>query len=697
MSMVIVFLMLMTACQKDEPGELSANLVLKSANTDPVNPVGRYIVIFKNEVSDPDLATEELKVKFNLNPGQVYRYCLKGFSASVPSVALPGLMDNPLIEYIEEDMVISASAQTVPTGIRRIRTDLHPFADIDGDGGDMDVDVAVIDTGVDPGHPDLNVADGVHYFNMGSEDSLYNDDNGHGTHVAGTIGARDNTEGVAGVAPGARIWAVKVLAAGGSGYLSDILKGIDWVRARANDIEVINMSLGGKGYSQSYRTAIASCVDAGIVVVVSAGNDGIDIYGRDGTFGTADDCVPAAFPETAAISALADSDGKPGGLGFWPGYGPDDSFASFSNFSASVIAENPVNSPGKAIDLIMPGVEIYSTWLNGGYASMTGTSMAAPHAAGLAALYIAEHGRAHNAAEVVAIRQLMIDQGRQQTDPEGLAHQNDPDGNPEKLGWAYSGQVSVEMPPVADAGADQTLNDADGSGEETATLNGSASTDDLGIISWSWSENGVILSTEMNPVIPFPTGIHEVILEVTDQMGQTATDRLTVTVVPNQAPVAGWDYTASGLTVAFFDRSADADGTLTAWNWDFGDGGVSGLQNPGHTWSASGTYRVTLTVTDNGMATSALSADVTVTAPIPEMIVLEVTVFKDKNLNRAELSWTNASTPKVDVWCNNKLIKTVTDTGSFTDESDKKSSESNTYQIRENGGIRYSNTVTVGL
>lgn len=126
---------------------------------------------------------------------------------------------------------------------------------------------------------------------------------------------------------------------------------------------------------------------------MAAGNASQDIYGDDGTFETDDDVIPACYPEVATISAMADSDGQPGGSGSDTSYGSDDSFASFSNFSASVVSGNPVSSSGAAIDLLLPGVDIYSTYKDGGYETLSGTSMSSPHGAGLAGLYIASGGR----------------------------------------------------------------------------------------------------------------------------------------------------------------------------------------------------------------------------------------------------------------------------------------------------------------
>ena len=150
-----------------------------------------------------------------------------------------------------------------------------------------------------------------------------------------------------------------------------------------NDVDVVNMSVGwleSDANSRAFhRTAIQGAVNAGIVVVVAAGNEEDDVYGPDGTLDNDSDYIPASFPEAATISALADSDGEPGGNGADTSAGKDDSFASFSNFSASVAAGNPVTSPGDAIDLLLPGVSILSTYKGGMHATYSGTSMSSPH------------------------------------------------------------------------------------------------------------------------------------------------------------------------------------------------------------------------------------------------------------------------------------------------------------------------------
>jgi subtilisin len=257
----------------------------------------------------------------------------------------------------------------------------------------VDADVAVLDTGI-YNHKDLNVAGGRDC--VGGKGAGYSDGNGHGTHVAGTAAARDNSIGVVGVAPGARLWAVKVLNNNGSGSLASVICGIDWVTGRntdgndANDVEVANMSLGAtvtgtddnscgwiaNNSAAAMHRAICNSVSAGVFYAVAAGNDSKDFLTD----------VPAAFNEVLTVSAMADFDGEPGGTGAATCRpDQDDTNADFSNYTAA----DP-NDDDHTI--AAPGVCIESTWKSGGYKTISGTSMASPHVAGTAALCIATSG-----------------------------------------------------------------------------------------------------------------------------------------------------------------------------------------------------------------------------------------------------------------------------------------------------------------
>ncbi|MGD8902863.1 MAG: S8 family serine peptidase [Anaerolineae bacterium] len=352
-----------------------------------------YIIVFKDSV-DPAAEAPGLAHAYGLQPGFVYQYALKGMSAVVPTGRLVALQHDPRVAYVVEDMERHISAQTLPTGISRIFADENANLDIDGsDDWRVDVDVAVIDTGIDFQHPDLNVVGGVN-----CTDKIFNptctyggdDDHYHGTHVAGTIGALDNDIGVVGVAPGARLWAVKVLNKRGSGWSSWIIAGIDWVAENADTIEVANMSLGGSGFSQAEYDAIQGAVNKGVAFAVAAGNEDDD----------ANNYSPGGFDNVLSVSALADFDGQPGGLG-----SPtcrddqDDTLADFSNW-------------GPEVDIAAPGVCILSTYPleQGEYGIISGTSMASPHVAGALALRASRYPPS-NATDVYALYDLVKNAG----------------------------------------------------------------------------------------------------------------------------------------------------------------------------------------------------------------------------------------------------------------------------------------------
>ncbi len=365
-----------------------------SARTAPVaatpgngdNVPNQYIVVFKDGVVDPAGKAQGLAAQHGLGVQRVYSYALKGFAAVIPTGRLAGLQADPNVAFVDQDQVFSIAApQSLPTGINRIDGELSSTKAGDGTGT-VDVDVAIIDTGI-ASHEDLNVYRSVNCSGgsplRGScKSSSPADGNGHGTHVAGTVAALDNSVGVVGVAPGARLWGVKVLSDQGSGYKSWIIAGIDYVTQNASEIEVANMSLGGSGSddgkscaqtTDSYKKAICNSVAAGVTYAVAAGNSSAD----------AATAVPAAYDMVITVSALADFDGLSGGLGAATCRADeDDTFANFSNYGADV-------------DLIAPGVCITSTWptalIASGYNTISGTSMASPHVAGAAALYKSTH------------------------------------------------------------------------------------------------------------------------------------------------------------------------------------------------------------------------------------------------------------------------------------------------------------------
>lgn len=371
---------------------------------------GQYIVVLKDSVTDVDAAENDI-LHGRGERLDSYRSALSGFSARFSEAELASVASDPRVAFVSEDRVVSITDVRAARSVREIRGS-EPQAERSAPGEDRllplshnnsvtvqaqslptgvdridaegllntgaGVNVAVIDTGILSSHPDLygKVVGGK---NCTRASGGYTDQNGHGTHVAGTIAASNNTQGVIGIAPGAKLWSVRVLDRNGNGSWSSVICGLDFVTSKApgkgGPITVANMSLGGGGFSDNncgnsnndaLHQAVCRARDAGVTIVVAAGNSGANSAGF----------VPAAYDDAViTVSALADTDGKPGGTGAGTSWGADDTFASFSNF-------------GSVVDIGAPGVWINSTWLKNGYATISGTSMASPHVAGAAALYI---------------------------------------------------------------------------------------------------------------------------------------------------------------------------------------------------------------------------------------------------------------------------------------------------------------------
>ncbi|WP_241502315.1 S8 family serine peptidase [Hymenobacter glacialis] len=278
--------------------------------------------------------------------GVAYGHVLKGFAAVLTPKEAAELARDGRVSYVEPDRIISlgkpvkggntptTSTQTVPYGVTRV-----------GQGDGTGKTAWVIDTGIDLNHPDLLVDVNRSRSFLGLSTSP-EDGNGHGTHVAGTIAAKNNTYGVVGVAANATVVAVRVLDASGSGASSGVIAGIDYVGANARAGDVANMSLGGSA-SQALDDAVLNASNKGILFAIAAGNNS----------GNAALNSPARVngPNVFTISAMDNT----------------DTWASFSNFG---------NPP---VDYCMPGVSIHSTWIGDGYNTISGTSMATPHMAGV--------------------------------------------------------------------------------------------------------------------------------------------------------------------------------------------------------------------------------------------------------------------------------------------------------------------------
>jgi aqualysin 1 len=321
-----------------------------SARTERATGADRYIVVLKTGV-DANAVAALHSQRFGAGVGFVYSSALKGYSAVIPNDRVAALRLDENVAYVEPDREATASAQSLPWGIDKIDADLSSTHAGDGSGSVSNVHVYVIDTGVDRTHPDLNVVGFVSYASGPKTDC-----NGHGTHVAGTIAAKDDAYGVVGVAPGAPVTGVKVLGCNGSGSYSGVIKGIDWVTANAVKPAIANMSLGGPA-DNAVDTAVRNSAASGVFYSLAAGNSGANACTQSP--------ARAGAGTDNGIMTVAATDSA-------------DNEASWSNY-------------GSCVDVWAPGVSILSDWKGGGTNTISGTSMASPHVGGTAALYLSSH------------------------------------------------------------------------------------------------------------------------------------------------------------------------------------------------------------------------------------------------------------------------------------------------------------------
>ena len=328
-----------------------------------------YIVVLNADASRvPDVANEMARQ----HAGTVlltYQTALRGFSMRMSAQAAQRLAQDPRVAYVEQDQVVALRLPATPTPFARPdkpggggggggsdpcagvtnyenHSGLWGIARVNGGVSGTGKTVWIIDTGIDADHCDLNVGNQGADF-TGSRNG-WDDENGHGTHVAGTVAAMSNGIGVIGVAPNATVQAVRVLDRRGSGRWSWVIAGIDYVAANGTG-DVANMSLGGPA-SQAVDDAVVNAAQAGVVFALAAGNESDDANNHSP--------ARATHANIYTVSAFDSS----------------DRFASFSNYG---------NPP---VDYAAPGVDVASTYKDNGYAMMSGTSMASPHMAGLLAL-----------------------------------------------------------------------------------------------------------------------------------------------------------------------------------------------------------------------------------------------------------------------------------------------------------------------
>ena len=609
---------------------------------------GQYIVVFGKDVQNSRGLANSLARQHGFSIQFSYEFALKGFSASMPRAAADALANNPNVAYVEQDLYAYPVGNVyLPAGVLRINADDSPEWDVSGPLGansvndltlnfPVDVDIAIIDTGV-ADDLDLDVfsktnCSGGNPIRGRCKDGSASDGVGHGTHVAGTAAASGFSQ-LIGVAPGARIWAVKVFRDDGAGYCSWAIAGVDWVASHAGEIDVANMSIGCSGSSQALKDAIKASTDAGVVYVAAAGNEDAD----------AGTTSPANAPDAITVSAIADYDGIGGGSGSSPNpicEDGDDTFTAFSNH-------------GAVVDIAAPGACVVSVWNDGLLYYASGTSMASPHVAGAAALIHAElfanSGVRPTAAE---IRTELFARAIPQSDPQGgYDRANDDDGFAEPMLNLATGPVN-DPPTVA---ITNPLNNTIVEGP--VTIAATAGDTDGTVAQVEFFVDGVsIVDPGNNPDSSDPyslswdtttasEGDHTLSATATDDMGGTRTDSITVTVdnvddPPSVTLTNPGDGDSVNATVNV-TASASDDGAVMQVEFFVGATSI-GVDTVDDGWSVSwdttqvpdGPYTVTAEATDDIGQLSSDSVNVTVnnTVAIDTMYVLPMQ-FKKQGPN----------------------------------------------------------------
>jgi aqualysin 1 len=320
---------------------------------------GRYIVVLEESIPGPSAVAREHAQRHGAEVLHTYRHAIRGYAARIPEGRLGEVRADGRVAYVEPDQTTRATAQTVPWGIDKIEADGSSARAGNGSGAVSGVNAYVIDSGVYK-HPDLNVVGHVNFAGDGKNYDCY----GHGTHVAGIVAAKDNARDVVGTAPGAPLTGVKVTDCQGEGALSSVIEGVDWVTANAKKPAIANMSLGG-GLSRALDDAVTNSAASGVFYSIAAGNEGED----------------ACKSSPARAGAGANN-----GIATVAATSKEDREVWWSNY-------------GSCVDVWAPGAGILSTKKGGGATKMSGTSQAAPHVGGGAALYLSKNTAA-NSAEV---------------------------------------------------------------------------------------------------------------------------------------------------------------------------------------------------------------------------------------------------------------------------------------------------------
>jgi subtilisin family serine protease len=520
----------------------------------------QYIVVLRPGVGAASTVASSLVAALGGELRFVYDAALSGFAARLSPAALDALRRDPRVAYIEPDQLVHTLATQTPVpswGLDRIDQRNLPLNNrYTWNASAVNVHVYIIDTGIRITHTNFG-GRASHGFDAIDGRLPADDCHGHGTHVAGIVGSTSY-----GVAKQVRLHAVRVLDCGGTGTVSQVVAGINWVTANAVKPAVANMSLGGLG-SAALDQAVANSVNAGIVHVVAAGNSNTDACGFS----------PARAPLAVTVGSADIADRR----------------SSSSNV-------------GPCVDIYAPGVSITSTWNSSNTATMTlsGTSMASPHVAGAAALYLHTKPNATPANVTYALL--------------ATATRNVLTGLPARTVNAllYTGFFNAtpgNLPPLARFGFSCNA--------LTCTFNSTPSQDDVGITgrSWTFGDGGTASSVSASHTYA-TAGTYTTTLTVRDAANLTSTLSKSFTLPAaggpaGRPPIADFTAFPNAGTVDFDASLSTDDRGIGSYRWNFGDGTTGSGRTVRKVYSAPNQfYTVTLTVYDLAGQSSSKSISV---------------------------------------------------------------------------------------
>lgn len=616
-------------------------------------------------------------------------------AVTLPEQAIQGLQNNPNVLNIEEDTRVYPMAETVPYGISMVQADQVSDANAGG------INVCIIDSGYHAGHFDLQ-ANPVNGLNLSGSGDPFVDSCGHGTHVAGTVAAVNNGDGVIGVMPGANINLTIAKVFGddnwtsgscGWSYSSGVIEAAYACRDAGAD--VINMSLGGSGASSTAEQGFQDLLDQGVLSIAAAGNDGTTGYS-----------YPASYPAVVSVAAIDDT----------------KTVADFSQKNDQV-------------ELAAPGVGVLSTVPTiSATAEVNGTSYTVSALDGSASATasggLVDGGLCDSAGNwsgnVVLCERGSISFGDKVANVEAgggaaaIIYNN--------VSGGFLGLIECNGPSWRACSAIPAVSMSQSDGQylvgnelgSSATVSTEASAPADGYDSYNGTSMasphvaGVAALVWSQVPTASAADIRAALVATAEDLGSGGRDNSygygliqaadAVAYLggggggTNAAPSASFSYSCTELACDFDGSgSSDSDGTIASYSWTFGDSNTASGSTTSHTYAGDGSYTVTLTVTDDAGATDSTSQTVTVQSADTGGgdISLSANGYKNKGRWTTDLSWSGASSNNVDIYRDGAVLTTVSNSGSYTDATDFRGGGSLTYQVCEAGTSTCSDTVTV--